>query len=92
MHLHILCAVSLPLLRINLWFALDPQEYCMKNSVLIVQQRAAQNELRRKTSCKQINLDPSRTSYGRVQVFFSSNATTCPLWTSWSPFPVVAEV
>jgi hypothetical protein len=24
--------------------------------------------------------------------FFSPNATTCPLWTSWSPLPVVAEV
>jgi hypothetical protein len=24
--------------------------------------------------------------------FFKSNATTCPLWTSWSPLPVVAEV
>jgi hypothetical protein len=24
--------------------------------------------------------------------FFLSNATTCPLWTSWSPLPVVAEV
>jgi hypothetical protein len=23
-------------------------------------------------------------------IFF--NATTCPLWTSWSPLPVVAEV
>jgi hypothetical protein len=22
--------------------------------------------------------------------FFPSNATTCPLWTSWSPLPVVA--
>jgi hypothetical protein len=25
------------------------------------------------------------------EVFFSST-TTCPLWTSWSPLPVVAEV
>jgi hypothetical protein len=24
--------------------------------------------------------------------FFFINATTCPLWTSWSPLPVVAEV
>jgi hypothetical protein len=23
---------------------------------------------------------------------FFSTATTCPLWTSWSPLPVVAEV
>jgi hypothetical protein len=23
---------------------------------------------------------------------FFPNATTCPLWTSWSPLPVVAEV
>jgi hypothetical protein len=28
-----------------------------------------------------------------VGIFFPpSNATTCPLWTSWSPLPVVAEV
>jgi hypothetical protein len=26
----------------------------------------------------------------RSRIFF--NATTCPLWTSWSPLPVVAEV
>jgi hypothetical protein len=25
-------------------------------------------------------------------ITFFSNATTCPLWTSWSPLPVVAEV
>jgi hypothetical protein len=24
--------------------------------------------------------------------FFPPNATTCPLWTSWSPLPFVAEV
>jgi hypothetical protein len=24
--------------------------------------------------------------------FFLSNGTTCPLWTSWSSLPVVAEV
>jgi hypothetical protein len=23
---------------------------------------------------------------------FFSHATTCPLWTSWTPLPVVAEV
>jgi hypothetical protein len=26
------------------------------------------------------------------KVFFCANATTCPLWTSWSPLPVVAKV
>jgi hypothetical protein len=26
-----------------------------------------------------------------MRVFFA-NVTTCPLWTSWSPLPVVAEV
>jgi hypothetical protein len=30
---------------------------------------------------------------GAVKIrIFSFNATTCPLWTSWSPLPVVAEV
>jgi hypothetical protein len=28
----------------------------------------------------------------RLQIFFFCNATTCPLRTSWSPLPVVAEV
>jgi hypothetical protein len=38
------------------------------NPPLIVHQRAAQNELRPKTSYKETNLHPSRASYGRVQV------------------------
>jgi hypothetical protein len=29
-------------------------------------------------------------AHGILNYFF--NATTCPLWTSWSPLPVVAEV
>jgi hypothetical protein len=29
---------------------------------------------------------------GTVCIFSFSNATTCPLWTSWSPLPVVVEV
>jgi hypothetical protein len=28
----------------------------------------------------------------RLETFFMDNATTYPLWTSWSPLPVVAEV
>jgi hypothetical protein len=27
-----------------------------------------------------------------LMIFFSSIATTCPLWTTWSPLPAVAEV
>jgi hypothetical protein len=30
--------------------------------------------------------------HGTQIMFFFSNATTCPLWTSWSPLPVVADV
>jgi hypothetical protein len=27
-----------------------------------------------------------------IKVYSFTNATTCPLWTSWSPLPVVTEV
>jgi hypothetical protein len=32
------------------------------------------------------------TSLNQTNCYFFSYATTCPLWTSWSPLPVVAEV
>jgi hypothetical protein len=31
-------------------------------------------------------------NYKGRQTFFFANATTCPLWTSCSPLPVVAEM
>jgi hypothetical protein len=37
--------------------------------------------------------DVRTTSFIGLFIFiFFSNATTCPLWTSWSPLPVVVEV
>jgi hypothetical protein len=34
----------------------------------------------------------SQTSKKIDKTFFFSNATTCPLWTSWPLLPVVAKV
>jgi hypothetical protein len=36
------------------------------------------------------NYHSSPSSGGRM-CFFPPNATKCPLWTSWSPLPAVAE-
>jgi hypothetical protein len=49
-------------------------------------------------TCSKILSRPSVTSAERVRpsadsaILFFANVTTCPLWTSWSPLPVVAEV
>jgi hypothetical protein len=45
------------ILRIDVWFAVVPQECFVKNSVLIVQQRAAQDELRLLTIYRVIEKD-----------------------------------
>jgi hypothetical protein len=39
-----------------------------------------------------INITHVTPSELNTEEFFSPNVTICPLWTSWSPLPVVAEV
>jgi hypothetical protein len=49
-------------------------------------------------TCSKVLSRPSVTSAERVRpsadgaILFFVNATTCPLWTPWSPLPVVADV
>jgi hypothetical protein len=38
------------------------------------------------------HLVPGRNSVTAECIICFTNATICPLWTSWSPLPVVAEV